>query len=156
MSRTDVDQVAAIERDAFTQPWRPGTFRSLLENPTAEMWVAEGPAGVVVGYFVLWCIQDQGELANIAVAPGHRQRGLGSRLLDRAVERARDRGVERLFLEVRISNSVAAEMYERRGFHEVGRRRDYYEKPREDARVLMKKLAPLGEEAEPGPSQERP
>lgn len=153
MSRRDVDQVAAIERDAFSQPWRPETFRSLLENPTAEMWVAEGPRGVVVGYFVLWCIQEQGELANIAVSPGDRQRGLGSRLLDRAVERARERGVERLFLEVRISNTVAAEMYERRGFHEVGRRRNYYDSPREDARVLMKTLDSI-EEPELDPPEE--
>lgn len=153
MAGRDVDQVAAIERDAFSQPWRPETFRSLLENPTAEMWVAEGPEGVVMGYFVLWCIQEQGELANIAVAPGHRQRGLGSRLLDRAVERAREREVERLFLEVRISNVVAAEMYDRRGFREVGRRRNYYENPREDARVLMKTLPPV-EEAELDPPEE--
>lgn len=149
MSRTDVDAVAEIERGAFSQPWRPETFGTLLENPTAEMWVAEDREGGVVGYFVLWCIQEQGELANIAVTPGHRQQGLGSRLLDRAVERARERGVERLYLEVRISNTVAAEMYERRGFREVGRRRNYYEKPREDARVLMKKLDPDSSEETP-------
>ena len=96
----------------------------------------------VGGYAVLWCIQDQGELANIAVAPQLRDLGLGGYLLDRMAEEASRRGVESLYLEVRVSNARARAMYASRGFQEIGVRRDYYEKPREDARVLMKRLTP--------------
>jgi len=89
---------------------------------------------------VLWCIHDQGELANIAVIPELRDRGLGAYLLDHVLEVARDRGVESLYLEVRVSNVRARSMYRSRGFEEIGVRKDYYEQPREDARILVKRL----------------
>jgi ribosomal-protein-alanine N-acetyltransferase len=140
MEERDVDGVARLERDTFSAPWKPDTFRRLLTRDTTELWVVETPADGVVGYAVLWFVLEHGELANIAVRPEHRGRGLGSFLLDRIVERARERGVRSLYLEVRVSNGRAAELYERRGFREVGRRRDYYQRPREDARVLAKEL----------------
>ena len=131
----DVPAVAALEASSFSTPWHPDTFRRLLERPGAELWVTEEDGGVVA-YAVLWCILDEGELANIAVLPAVRGRGVGGRLLDHLVDVARDRGVRRLFLEVRESNAAARGLYETRGFREVGRRRAYYDKPREDARVL--------------------
>jgi ribosomal-protein-alanine N-acetyltransferase len=142
MEEADVDRVGAIEAASFTTPWRAATFRTLLDRPGAVLRVLEVPPMVVGGYAVLWCIQDQGELANIAVAPQLRDLGLGGYLLDRMTEEAGRRGVESLYLEVRISNARARAMYASRGFQEIGVRRDYYEKPREDARVLMKRLAP--------------
>ena len=99
--------------------------------------VAELPELAVAGYAVLWCFGDQGELANIAVAPGCRGRGLGARLLAAVLDTAREQGVEELFLEVRDSNERAIAMYERRGFEVLGRRVGYYDRPREDARVMM-------------------
>lgn len=140
MVPTDVDRVAAIEAGAFTTPWKAETFRTLLDRSGAELLVLDLPEAPVVGYAILWCVLDQGELANIAVAPEWRGRSLGAFLLDRVLDRARDRGVRSLFLEVRESNRIARRLYETRGFIEVGRRADYYEDPREDARVLEKKL----------------
>ena len=142
MSPDDVATVSRLERESFSTPWSARTFRTLLGRPGAELWVAEHETGGVVGYYVLWCIQDQGELANIAVAPQLRDLGLGGYLLDRMAEEALGRGVESLYLEVRVSNTRARAMYASRGFQEIGVRRDYYEKPREDARVLMKRLIP--------------
>jgi ribosomal-protein-alanine N-acetyltransferase len=104
--------------------------------------VLEVPPHRVAGYAVLWCIQDQGELANVAVIPELRDRGLGSYLLDEVIEIARGRGVENLYLEVRLSNARARSMYASRDFQEIGVRRDYYENPREDGRVLVKRLVP--------------
>ncbi|HZD04918.1 MAG TPA: ribosomal protein S18-alanine N-acetyltransferase, partial [Longimicrobiales bacterium] len=98
------------------------------------------PGHGVVGYAVLWWVQAHGELANLAVRREHRGRGFGSRLLDRVLERARELGIRNLYLEVRVSNERAVGLYERRGFLEIGRRRDYYQRPREDARVLLKRL----------------
>jgi len=139
----DVPAVAALEASSFSTPWHPDTFLRLLERPGAELWVTDED-GDVVAYAVLWCILDEGELANIAVLPGARGRGVGGRLLDHLVDVARDRGVRRLFLEVRESNEAARGLYTTRGFREVGRRRAYYEKPREDARVLALDLGPRG------------
>jgi ribosomal-protein-alanine N-acetyltransferase len=141
MRAADVPAVAALEASSFSTPWHPDTFQRLLERPGAELWVTE-EEGEVAAYAVLWCILDEGELANIAVLPEARGRGVGGRLLDHLVEVARDRGVRRLFLEVRESNEAARRLYATRGFREVGRRRAYYEKPREDARVLALDLVP--------------
>lgn len=140
MAEADVEGVAHLERDTFSAPWKPDTFRRLLPRDGTELWVVETPAHGVVGYAVLWFVQEQGELANIAIRPEHRGRGLGSFLLDRIVERAVEKGVRSLYLEVRVSNTRAARLYERRGFREIGRRRNYYERPREDARVLARRL----------------
>ncbi len=142
MEDSDVEQVGAIESASFTAPWRPATFRALLARPGAHLRVLEVPPLTVAGYAVLWCIHDQGELANIAVARQLRDCCLGGYLLDRVTEEARTLGVESLYLEVRVSNARARAMYASRGFREIGVRRDYYEKPREDARVLMKQLLP--------------
>jgi ribosomal-protein-alanine N-acetyltransferase len=139
MGPDDVEAVAGLEAQAFSMPWRADTFRTLLERPGAEMHVLEVD-GEVVGYAVLWCILDQGELANIAVHPRFRGQGLGGLLLDRILEVACARGVRSLFLEVRLSNDAAAALYQSRGFTEIGRRKDYYDRPREDARVLEKRL----------------
>jgi ribosomal-protein-alanine N-acetyltransferase len=140
MRADDVGTVAEIEKDAFTSPWRPETFRALVDRPGVLIRVVELPKRGVVAYAVLWLAVDQGELANIAVAEDQRGRGLGRMLLDSVLDLARDCGVRSLFLEVRESNERAARMYAARGFREVGRRRAYYDRPREDARVLVKRL----------------
>ena len=142
MLEADLERVTAIETASFTTPWKSATFRTLLGRSGAVLRVLETPDAPVAGYAVLWCILDQGELANIAIAPELRDRGLGSYLLDRMTGEARSRGVESLYLEVRVSNFRARAMYGSRGFEEIGVRRDYYEKPREDARILVKRLTP--------------
>ncbi|NIP58091.1 MAG: ribosomal protein S18-alanine N-acetyltransferase [Gemmatimonadetes bacterium] len=140
MEHGDVARVAELESEAFTNPWKPRTFRRLLERPGPELWVAELPGAGVVGYFVLWVAHEEGELANLAVAPEHRRRGIGSALLDRVLERARDGGVRSLFLEVRVSNDEAVRLYEGRGFEVIAEREAYYDRPKEDALVMMKNL----------------
>lgn len=140
MRAEDVERVVAIETEAFTSPWKADTFETLLDRPGAELWVLDDRGVGVVGYAVLWCILDQGELANIAVVPSHRGRGHGTQLLTHVLSVARERGVQTLYLEVRVSNTRAAELYARFGFTQVGVRRNYYEDPREDAILMMMRL----------------
>jgi len=135
MLERDVLRVAELEAESFGSPWQAETFRRLLGRTGAELLVVE-VGEEVVAYAVLWCILDQGELANIAVDPDWRGRGIGGRLLDHVLDRARNRGVQDLFLEVRESNRVARDLYVRRGFESIGVRRGYYDNPREDACVL--------------------
>jgi len=137
MAAADVERVAALEQASFTSPWKADTFETLLDRPGAEMWVLDHRTDGVVGYFVLWCIMDQGELANIAVAESHRGRGYGAFLLQRVVDVARERDVEALYLEVRVSNAAATKLYEGFGFTQVGIRKKYYDHPVEDGRILM-------------------
>lgn len=90
----------------------------------------------LIGYVVAWCVVDEAEIANIAVAPEARGLGVGAALLDAAVGDARTLGATTMFLEVREGNSAARRLYASRGFTEIGRRRGYYRKPLEDALVL--------------------
>jgi ribosomal-protein-alanine N-acetyltransferase len=143
MKSADVSTVARLEVESFSTPWSAATFRTLLRRSGAELWVAEIPVDGVIGYYVLWCIQDQGEVANIAVDERFRGRGIGAQLLDHALDVARSRGVESVYLEVRVSNERAAALYASRGFEQIGVRRNYYERPKEDARVLRKRIAPI-------------
>ncbi len=136
MASGDVDAVAAIEDEAFGSPWKAETFAGLIDRDGMELLVMEGPDGAVMGYAVLWCILDQGELANIAVRPQDRGLGLGARLLEEVLSVSRARGVASLYLEVRASNQAAIALYERFGFRDVGLRRAYYQNPTEDARVM--------------------
>ena len=139
MTPSDVPEVARIETTAFSTPWSEETFNSLLKRSGVELWVAEW-GDELAAYAILWKVLDEGELANIAVRSDLRGRGIGSGLLSRMLEVAEDSGIRSLYLEVRESNGLAREMYARRGFHEIGVRKGYYEGPREDARVLKKSL----------------
>lgn len=93
--------------------------------------------GKIVGYAVLWCILDQGEIANLAIQPNRRGERLGARLLDETLQVASRRGVRSVFLEVRESNAAARHLYAVRGFREIGLRKGYYDQPTEDALVLQ-------------------
>lgn len=132
----DVAAMAAIESHAFTDPWPASAFRELLGEPHVRVTVAEDAAGVLCGYCVLLHVVDEGEIANVAVLPSRRRRGVGSRLLDDALAAAAERGVDSVYLEVRVSNDSARSLYASRGFLPVGRRRAYYREPLEDALVL--------------------
>jgi ribosomal-protein-alanine N-acetyltransferase len=140
MVSEDVDRVVEIEADAFTSPWKADTFMTLLERPGAELWVLDHPESGVMGYAVLWCILDQGELANIAVTPEHRGRGHGAYLLSTVLDVARSRDVESIYLEVRVGNKRAIDLYRGFGFGEVGVRHQYYDAPKEDALLMVARL----------------
>lgn len=142
MVAADVPTVVAIERASYTMPWSEATFRGLLRRRDAEMVSAEAD-GVVIGYAAFWCVVDQGELGNVAVSADWRGLGLGARLVEDVLRRAVRRGVREVFLEVRPSNNVARQLYDRLGFRPVGRRRNYYQAPVEDAIVLRYLVEPL-------------
>lgn len=138
MVLADVPRVAALEMASFTAPWKADTFEHLLDRSSGcHLLVLDDGDEGVVAYAVLWCVLDQGELANIAVAESHRGRGLGRRLLDQVMERARQQGVESLYLEVRVSNVAAIELYRSAGFKDVGFRKKYYDRPVEDALIMV-------------------
>lgn len=138
----DVERVASIEAQSFNNPWQPDTFRSLISQGRAYIPVAEVPTGGLVGYAVFWWVADQGELANLAVLEGYQGLGIGSALLDLALDRASEEGVTEVFLEVRRSNRRAVALYRARGFMHLGVRQDYYRNPREDAHIYVRRAGP--------------
>lgn len=148
----DLPAVMEIENEAYNMPWTEATFRSLLRRRDADLFGAE-IADRIVGYSVQWTVADQGELGNIAVHADWRRRGVAHRLLEAVLARARERGVRELFLEVRPSNESAQRLYGDFGFKRVGRRRNYYSAPREDALVLRLAVPPAPTDPERSPSQ---
>ena len=140
MHTDDIDSVVAIELQAFSSPWKAETFLGLIGKDGAELWVIEHPRVGLIAYGVLWCLLDQGELANMAVAPECLGQGIAAQLLEHMLEVAHNRGVRLIYLEVRDSNDRAVELYSGFGFEEISRREDYYDLPKEDARVMRLEL----------------
>lgn len=132
---SDIDAIVLIEQASFGDPWNRTAFVELLDDPRVCFLLAERD-GSVRGYVVAWFVLDEGEIGNLAVSESARRQGAGALLLDGAIKVAGESDVASLYLEVRDSNMAARALYASRGFAEIGRRRDYYRRPREDALVL--------------------
>jgi len=135
MTAEHIPQIAAIERACFSDPWSENLFREILWNDAAVMVVAEGEDGTVMGYAELQVVLDEGTIDNVAVAPACRRQGVADALLSAFVRFGRSQ-LAFLTLEVRESNVPAIALYRKHGFRAVGRRRNYYNDPKEDA-ILM-------------------
>ena len=136
----DVPSVVAIEQEAFSDPWSANAFQDALSHPAVYFACARSGGRDVVGYVVAWFAADEGEIANLAVAPSGWGGGIGRLLLDAALNAAVARGAAAVYLEVRDSNDRARRLYRSGGFEEIGRRRRYYRRPVEDAIVLRRTL----------------
>jgi ribosomal-protein-alanine N-acetyltransferase len=132
----DLSQVAAIERDVFSDPWPVRSFLALLQQ---DALVAEED-GRIAGYVFGRTAADEAEVLNLAVASPDRRSGLGRRLLETLMDRWEARGIERVFLEVRASNLSAQAFYRTLGFVPAGVRRGYYNQPVEDALVFRRSI----------------
>ena len=131
----DLDDIAAIERSVFNDPWSRRSFVDLVGQRQVVFLVAvDGRA--VVGYAIVLLTPPESELANLAFSRLMQHQGLGKRLLSEGVSAARERGSKEMFLEVRASNAAAVALYSGEGFTAVGRRVRYYSRPIEDAIVM--------------------
>lgn len=136
MTAARLSQVAALEKVCFpADPWSEELFRAALESPHTSILLAEGTDGAVLGYAVLSAVLDEGNLDNLAVAPHCRRQGIADALLSALTAFGRT-SLSLLMLEVRASNLPAIALYEKHGFVPVGRRKNYYESPKEDALLL--------------------
>ena len=136
MQDGDLAEVMAIENAIYTHPWTRGNFGDSL-RAGYQCWTWRLGADLL-GYFVLLVAAGEGHLLNLSVAAARQRAGHGSELLRQAMQLARNRGAQRIFLEVRPSNQAAKALYRRFGFREVSVRPGYYpaHEGREDALVL--------------------
>ena len=137
MDRSHIPAIAQIERECFSAPWSEAMLEEELYNPLASFIVAQRPDGAVLGYAGLHVVMDEGYIDNLAVREDYRGNGIGDNLLDVFV-RFGSEHLAFLTLEVRPSNDPAIQLYYKHGFAQVGRRKDYYQMPKEDA--IMKTL----------------
>lgn len=135
-----LDKILEIENLSFSAPWSLNGFLQELENPVAQLWALMSDK-VLLGYLCFWTVQDEMQLLDLAVHPEHRRRGHGGFLLAKMIELALSKGIPRIWLEVRVSGSSARTLYEKFGFVESGRRRNYYTDPSEDALVMSLELS---------------
>ena len=134
MNESHVSAVAELERQNFSEPWPEIAVRSELTNALA-LWLVAVEDGVVAGYVGSQTVLQEADMMNIAVADTHRHRGIARMLVEELI---RQLDAYQLTLEVRASNAPAIALYEKLGFTQVGLRKNYYHKPKEDALILRK------------------
>ena len=138
MTEEDLPQVETIEQESFSMPWSLDAFRStILREDT--IYLAACREKEILGYCGMYVSFDEGEIPNVAVKVACRNQGIGESMLTVLLERAANSGVTSVFLEVRESNQAARRLYEKLGFEEAGIRKNFYEKPRENAVIMWKK-----------------
>ena len=135
MTAGHLDQTAAIEAQCFSLPWSRQAFAEELAAPNAVYLVCQ-EGGLVLGYGGMRHAAGEFYVDNIAVSPAHRRQGVGRAVTKALIARARELGSSFLSLEVRPSNEAAIQLYYKHGFAQVGRRKDYYQDPKEDAIIM--------------------
>ena len=137
MNAAHVSQVAALERICFADPWSEMSIASELQN-LWSYWLVALEDGRVIGYVGSQSSIDEADIMNVAVHPDFRRQGIAEALINRLVADLKERDIYALLLEVRVSNTPAITLYEKLGFSQVGRRKNYYHNPKEDALILRK------------------
>ncbi|MBP3493871.1 MAG: ribosomal protein S18-alanine N-acetyltransferase [Oscillospiraceae bacterium] len=137
MNADHLDDLERLEKICFSRPWSKRMLAEELENACAAFLVAEdADSGQVVGYAGVLVMADEGYITNVAVFPEYRRRGIGAQIIEVFMNFARANRLAFLTLEVRPSNAAAIALYQGFGFEEVGRRKNYYDLPKEDALIL--------------------
>ena len=138
MRAQDVEEVIAVENDAYPFPWTRGNFLDSLASHY-DAWILREPDYRLAGYFLLMHAVDETHLLNITVRPDLHGRGFVRRLLDKVIQLTRDANMHSVLLEVRPSNEHALAVYRHCGFSQIGVRKSYYPaggSSREDAIVM--------------------
>src|SRR5688500_8049171 len=103
----DLADVVAMERECYSDPWPVSSFAALPTDDRVCFLVArDSRTDALLGFTVAWHVMDEGELANLAVTPDSRRRGIGRALLEAVTTDALGRGTSQFYLEVRESNTA--------------------------------------------------
>lgn len=136
MSEKDSSAVWELEKKCFSVPWSEESIRAMFSEKGYWNLTARDD-GSLVGYIGMKAVLDEADITNVAVDPDRRRQGIGKMLLRELLAKAGDMGIRRIFLEVRVSNTAARALYEQAGFRTVDVRKNYYEKPKEDAYIMV-------------------
>lgn len=142
-------RIQRIEQASFSLPWTEAMLRIQLDR-NSHIFLTAQAGGRIVGYIGLMYVLDEGYISNVAVDAAFRRCGAGDALVGELIRRCRRMLLSFVTLEVRAGNAPAIALYEKHGFRAVGRRRGYYEKPREDAILMTLTLDGGPETARPG------
>lgn len=132
----DIDSIIAVEKESFSTPWPRQAFVDELTRNIVSYYIVMEQGKEIVGYMGMWVIVDEAHITNIAVHPKARRQQIAELAVSQMKLLAKERGADRMTLEVRKSNVAAIKLYEKLGFVSSGLRRNYYIKPLEDAIIM--------------------
>lgn len=135
----DIPALEVLEEQCFSMPWTREQLISQLPDEGHRFLVAES-GGELVGYIGMMFVLDEGYISNVATAPRARRQGVASALISALTEQAKELSLAFVTLEVRQGNEPAKALYAKHGFVAVGTRKNYYERPTEDAELMTKFL----------------
>jgi len=135
MQEVDIAEVAQLEKKCFSDPWSENGLRESLRKPAYRMLAAKED-GKVVGYIGAYMVADELNITNVAVDPEYRRRGIGRELIDAMIHHAEKNRMTTIYLEVRVSNTAAISLYRAAGFDNAGIRKNFYDNPKEDGKIM--------------------
>jgi ribosomal-protein-alanine N-acetyltransferase len=137
MTVADIDGVLKIEQEAFSLPWTRDAFvQEMTTNLHAYYLVAEDQSQQIVGFCGMWLVMDESHITNVAVTEQVKGQGIGEGLMREAIRVAKEHGAVLMTLEVRVSNTIAQNLYRKLDFQNGGIRKGYYSDNLEDALVM--------------------
>ena len=134
-----IKDIARLEALCFSEPWSEEGILEAYRLGT-KFFIAEN-SKQLLGYIGIKAVIDEGYITNVAVYPQYRGIGVATALINKVFDFAKEKGLSFVSLEVRASNAAAVSLYEKTGFKEEGRRKDYYRLPREDALIMTKSFS---------------
>ncbi len=139
MREADIPEAARLEQEIFQDAWSEQGIRDTFEQ-TQTLMLAAFEDKKLIGYLILYYVLEEGEIARIAVAPGNRRQGVGTRMLLEMETLCEDNGITKILLDVRESNKTAEAFYTDHGFVKDGIRRNFYTNPAEDAILMSRRI----------------
>ena len=130
-----IPELVGIEKACFSKPWTYDGFLAELKNDTAKFYTAVCE-DKTVGYMGIYIVCGEGYVANVAVLPEYRRRGIAGGLIRNAINICKENNADFLSLEVRVSNNAAIALYEKYGFKKAGERKNFYSSPTENAYIM--------------------
>lgn len=131
----DAGYIAEIERHCFSTPW---TEQQIKNSDDSTVFFLAKADGKTVGYGGMYTVLDEGYITNIGVMPDYRRKGIGAKIVKELIDYSIKNSLSFLSLEVRVSNMDAIKLYDSFGFKEVGKRKNFYNKPKEDALIMTR------------------
>lgn len=135
MEPKDCKGVFEVEQACFSVPWSFSSFQTIFDYDGNHYLVAE-ESGKIIGFIGLMAIGEEADITNVAVLSKYRNKGIGASLVEAILTLAKEEKITKIMLEVRSSNEPAIHLYEKYGFFFLCKRKNYYEKPKEDADIM--------------------
>lgn len=140
MIKADLEQVYKIEKEVFSNPWSYQSLQAEINKNNYKIYLTACQQDKVLAYIGSWILPDGLHITTIACKKKYRRKKIALRLLQELLKRAKNKGIKRVTLEVRVSNKAAINLYKKNGFQAVGCRPKYYRNNNEDALIMWKEL----------------